>query len=261
MSTPPGYGTGHQLAIWVAWPNTAADFDLYVLDAAGQRRRHLGLLAPTRSWCCSRRTAATTPCASCPTRRWASRSPARRELTTTPANPAAGRLPGPAYRNYAAPESLPDAHNAGEPSIGVEPGDRRGHVPGLHVDLPRRLRRRRPPPATWQDRSASATNGCPQGSTTSLDPILFTDRQTGRTFESQLAGKAALTCYTDDDGDDLDPDAGLGHQQRRRPPDDRRRPVRRRTALGAADRLPERRLLLLAGHRRRARAPAATTAA
>src|SRR3954462_6114405 len=35
VSTPPGYG-GHQLAISVQWANTAADFDLYVLDSAGK---------------------------------------------------------------------------------------------------------------------------------------------------------------------------------------------------------------------------------
>jgi hypothetical protein len=64
--------------------------------------------------------------------------------------------------------------------------------------------------ATWSDKSASATNGCPQGSTTSLDPILYTDHKSGRTFESQLAGKTALTCYTDNDGDTWNPTSGSG---------------------------------------------------
>src|SRR3954468_17091916 len=36
VSTPPGYGGDHQLAISVAWGNSAADFDLYVLDSAGK---------------------------------------------------------------------------------------------------------------------------------------------------------------------------------------------------------------------------------
>ena len=35
VSTPAGYGSGHQLTISVGWPNSAADFDVYVLDAAG----------------------------------------------------------------------------------------------------------------------------------------------------------------------------------------------------------------------------------
>ena len=45
-----------------------------------------------------------------------------------------------------------------------------------------------PATASWSDVSADAASGCPQGSTTSLDPILYTDRETGRTFESQLTG-------------------------------------------------------------------------
>src|SRR5215213_11782514 len=33
VSTPPGFGGDHQLAVSVAWGNSAADFDLYVLDS------------------------------------------------------------------------------------------------------------------------------------------------------------------------------------------------------------------------------------
>ena len=89
------------------------------------------------------------------------------------------------------------------------------HCPPTRSDFDDARRRRRPGPT----RSANAANGCPLGSTTSLDPILFTDHATGRTFESQLAGKAALTCYTDDDGADLDTrrtgggiNSGVDHQ-------------------------------------------------
>src|SRR5690242_1242693 len=35
VSTPAGYGTDHQLVVKVGWQNTAADFDVYVLDAQG----------------------------------------------------------------------------------------------------------------------------------------------------------------------------------------------------------------------------------
>src|SRR5581483_2386990 len=35
VSTPAGYGDTHDLRIQVGWPNAAADFDLYVLDASG----------------------------------------------------------------------------------------------------------------------------------------------------------------------------------------------------------------------------------
>jgi hypothetical protein len=40
----------------------------------------------------------------------------------------------------------------------------------------------------------------PITSTTSLDPILFTDSVTGRTFVSQLVGTTSLAAFTDDDG-------------------------------------------------------------
>src|SRR3954466_5183856 len=35
VNTPAGYETGHSLVIKAQWSNTAADFDLYVLDAQG----------------------------------------------------------------------------------------------------------------------------------------------------------------------------------------------------------------------------------
>jgi hypothetical protein len=35
VSTPAGYDQAHSLKIDVSWPTTAADFDVYVLDAAG----------------------------------------------------------------------------------------------------------------------------------------------------------------------------------------------------------------------------------
>jgi hypothetical protein len=44
----------------------------------------------------------------------------------------------------------------------------------------------------------------------SLDPILFTDHETGRTFESQLTGADSATCYTDDDGKTWSPSTGGG---------------------------------------------------
>ncbi len=35
VSTPAGYGDTHQLTVKVAWPVAAADFDVYLLDSAG----------------------------------------------------------------------------------------------------------------------------------------------------------------------------------------------------------------------------------
>src|SRR6478672_2630324 len=35
VDTPAGYGTDHDLVITTQWPNTAADFDAYLLDGTG----------------------------------------------------------------------------------------------------------------------------------------------------------------------------------------------------------------------------------
>ena len=35
VTAPAGYGTSHDLKVSVGWPNTAADFDIYLLDGAG----------------------------------------------------------------------------------------------------------------------------------------------------------------------------------------------------------------------------------
>src|SRR6185503_3122511 len=37
VSTPAGTGDTNNLKISVSWPNTAADFDVYVLDSAGNQ--------------------------------------------------------------------------------------------------------------------------------------------------------------------------------------------------------------------------------
>jgi hypothetical protein len=122
----------------------------------------------------------------------------------------------PRYYNYAAGTSLGDG--AGEPSIGYNPSTKRSmYIAGLQtlqVTYPENI----PPigtipeagPADWKDVSFLTTR------TRSLDPILFTDQGTGRTFVSQLndiyqiygvtgngltlIGLNSLMAYTDDDG-------------------------------------------------------------
>jgi hypothetical protein len=206
VSTPPGYGDGHQLAISVSWANTAADFDVYVLNAAGDvvgtsasSADPEQVLLPPDTGEYTVRVVPFAPLGESIT--------GTAQLTSTPANPAPATFPSPAYATYAAPDSLTDAHDAGEPSIGVNPTTGavmyQAYTSTFRVGFSGTS-------ATWQDKSANVTNGCPPGSTTSLDPILFTDRTTGRTFESQLAGKAALTCYTDDDGDTWTTTTGSG---------------------------------------------------
>jgi len=207
VSTPPGYGDGHQLAISVQWANSAADFDLYVLDSAGKVLSSSAssadpelVLLPPDSGDYTVRVVPYLPLGESFT--------GKAELTTKPTNPAAANFTAPTYKTYAAPESLAAAHDAGEPSIGVNPAT--GAVMYQSYMSTFKVGFDAANAATWTDRSASATNGCPLNGIKSLDPILFTDRQTGRTFESQLAGKTALTCYTDDDGQTWNPTTGSG---------------------------------------------------
>ena len=66
--------------------------------------------------------------------------------------------------------------------------------------------------ATWEDKSGLLTT------VNSLDPILFTDEATGRTWNSQLSGDNSLMEYTDDDGENWTaaqvgpPNGGADHQ-------------------------------------------------
>jgi hypothetical protein len=117
----------------------------------------------------------------------------------------------PTFADYAAPETLSNAHGAGEPSIGYSaPSGSSFYQAYLSTYRVRFDDTTTPATANWSDVSANATNGCVVGSTQSLDPILYTDRVTGRTFESQLSGVDSLTCYTDDGGATWHPSMGGG---------------------------------------------------
>jgi hypothetical protein len=207
VGVPAGYDADHSLRVDVKWANSAADFDLYVLDASGAVVSSAAsssdpetILLPAVSTDYTVRVVPFAPLGESITGTAA--------LVTNPTNPAPSTAPAPGFRNYAAPESFADAHNAGEPSIGFN--DKTGAVMYQAYTSTFKTVFDSAGNATWSDKSANATNGCPQGSTTSLDPILYTDHQSGRTFESQLAGKTALTCYTDDDGTSWHPTSGSG---------------------------------------------------
>jgi hypothetical protein len=122
----------------------------------------------------------------------------------------------PRYYNYAAGASLGDS--AGEPTIGFNPNTKRAmYIAGLQtlqVTFPENIQPLgsipESGPADWRDVSFLTTR------TRSLDPILFSDQGTGRTFVSQLndiyqiygvtgngntlIGLNSLMAYTDDDG-------------------------------------------------------------
>jgi len=124
---------------------------------------------------------------------------------------AATAATAPTFTSFAAPSSFTDADNAGEPSIGDNwKSGTTMYQSSLSTYSVTWDDSTTPATPHWTDVSAGAATGCPQGSTVSLDPILFTDHATGRTFESQLSGVDSLTCYTDDDGKTWSPSTGGG---------------------------------------------------
>lgn len=107
----------------------------------------------------------------------------------------------PRYQNFSAPAGSAADGSSGEFSIGFDP--KTGNILTLsdintsRVTPPENLTPPLPEsgPAQWLDVSPSIV------STTTLDPILFTDQATGRTFQAmQTTGAEALFAYSDDDG-------------------------------------------------------------
>jgi hypothetical protein len=98
----------------------------------------------------------------------------------------------PSFANFAAPAPL--GQDSGEPSIGVN--WQTGNV--MFQAVLETLR------VSGFDSSTGTANWTSVGSTltsvTTLDPILFTDHTTGRTFVSQLSADCSLLAYSDDDG-------------------------------------------------------------
>ena len=211
VATPAGFGDTNNLKIQVSWPNTAADFDLYVLDSAGNTVASSASSADPE-------TVIMPPTSGTYTVRVVPFAPlgqsysASAAMVAKPNNaPPAATAPTPTLTNYGAPETLSNAHNAGEPSIGNSFKTGSSFYQALTSTYKVAFNDAvTPATASWSDVSATAANGCPQGSTTSLDPILYTDSTTGRTFESQLSGVDSLTCYTDDEGATWHPSQGGG---------------------------------------------------
>jgi hypothetical protein len=119
-----------------------------------------------------------------------------------PPPPPSTEVP-PTYGNYVPPAGL--GTESGEPSLGVD--ERTGAV--MFVATTQTLKATfdqctSPARATWSDQSFLTT------SQVTLDPILFTDQPLGRTFVSQLLGKAGAVAFTDNDGVSWTPSQGTG---------------------------------------------------
>jgi hypothetical protein len=111
---------------------------------------------------------------------------------------AASANAAPGFNNYAGPSAM--VGDAGEPSIGYNPKTDKvmfqAGTTTARVDFSQA-------PPTWTDvtePTAIAT----------FDPILYTDRDTGRTFSSQLLLACSKMSFTDDDGGSWTPSQGCG---------------------------------------------------
>jgi hypothetical protein len=105
----------------------------------------------------------------------------------------------PAYRTYHEPG---EESGSGEPSIGINwktgTAMYQSNLRTLAVTWNARG------DAKWDERSFIVE------SASSLDPILYTDGRSGRTFVSQLAANCSLMSFTDDDGRTWTPTTGCG---------------------------------------------------
>lgn len=110
--------------------------------------------------------------------------------------PASALSGTPTFTNLAAPSSLFGSDNAGEPSLGVngktgammyQAGTSTFKVVVDAAGTP-----------TWTDVT-------PPNSLINIDPILSTDRVSGRTFAGGLAGECSVLAYSDNDGSSWTP--------------------------------------------------------
>ena len=111
---------------------------------------------------------------------------------------AATATAAPTFTNYAGPPQM--VGDAGEPSIGYNPHTAKvffqAGLTTARVDFSRL-------PPSWTDVTEPTA-------VASLDPILYTDRTTGRTFSSQLLAACSKMSFTDDDGATWIPSQGCG---------------------------------------------------
>jgi len=103
------------------------------------------------------------------------------------------------FTTYPAPAN--QAQDAGEPSIGLDPVT--GGAMFQAVQQTERVNFSGGS-STWTDVSPLTSKG------TTLDPILFTDNRTGRTFASQLLAATSAMSFTDDGGKNWTPSQGGG---------------------------------------------------
>jgi hypothetical protein len=125
------------------------------------------------------------------------------KVPTPPPPPPPGSEPI-AFFNHVAPAPL-GRPSSDEPSIGCNwKTDKAMFVGALDTYRITFDDCTSPARASWEDKSFVTT------SVITLDPILFTDRVTGRTIVSQLSAKCSSMAFTDNDGNAWTPSQGCG---------------------------------------------------
>ncbi len=216
VNVPAGYDEQHYVKVQVNWNNPAAQFDLFVFTINPDNT--IGKLQAANFFAVN------------PDVVTISATPGRYLLRVSPTIPEGdsylgkvtlenkvgaaiqGGISTPTFQNFQAPAGL--GNSSGEPSIGVGlpgPGYPQGRA--MYQSGTQMLRvtfndSTSPATSVWENKSAPNAPG-------SLDPILFTDRWTGRTFTSQLAGVCSKAAYTDtaspfNDGDNWVLSQGCG---------------------------------------------------
>ena len=219
MAGGPDPDPTKHIKISVSWPVSTADFDLYVLQGA--------TIVGTSASSADPEVVVLPAVSATYTIRVVPFAPAGQTYTTTvtletnPAPPPPGTAAAPRFQNYTPnPADLGGAGSAGEPSIGIDwlpkmAGLKHGTVNTGGVSFfTANLNEYR---VSFDDCSSPAKNpNAPTGSftnaplwedvtsptegVTSLDPIGFVDHQTGRVFQSQLAGASSILAFSDNDG-------------------------------------------------------------
>ncbi len=174
VRTRPGTDDTRELKIVTSWKTTGADFDVYVLDQAGNvvasaasSSQPETVTMPPTSGVYTVRVVPYLPLGSGYT--------AKASLVAKPKDGApSSSAPKPRFRNFAAPKGLSNVNNAGEPSIGWDPKHNattyQASLSTYRVNFDDRTR---PSSARWTDVSATASNGCPSGwhHVTGPDPL------------------------------------------------------------------------------------------
>ncbi len=219
MAGGPDPDPNKHVKISVGWPVSSADFDVYVIQGA--------TTVATAASSADPEVVALPAVSATYTIRVVPFLPLGQTYTATvtlediPPAPPPGSGGTPRYQNYAPnPPNLAGAGSAGEPSIGI---DWIPVVGGLQHDMVNtggvafftaNLNEFR---VSFDDCSSPAKNpNTPSGAFTNaplwedvtnatesvetLDPIGYVDHQTGRVFQSQLAGATSIMSFSTDDG-------------------------------------------------------------